>query len=521
MSDKENARGTGEGDSPPGEPRVPSTALNWMSLTGLGLISVGFGAGLLTLLLDITSPQAKAYTGVLFVLYLLLIVVGVVLIPIGMVRERARRRPGGSPSITADLVIDLSRRSHRTAILAFMGIGAVAALAITVGSYQAYQATESNLFCGQVCHNVMEPEATAYEYSSHARVKCVECHIGSGAGWYVRSKLSGMRQVFAVMLNTYPRPIPTPIHDLRPARETCEECHWPQKFIGFKEIVRNYYLSDEDSTPHRIRMLMKIGGEEHSLMRGAGIHYHMLLASKVQYIARDYGRQNIAWVRIQHQDGSVTEYNDEDKPLADEERAKLEVRGMDCMDCHNRPSHKFPTPMHIVNQAIDVGAIPRTLPHVKLQAVFALDQEYDTTEGAMAGIEASLTDYYKEEYPDVLSRRAGDLALTISELQRIYRRSVFPEMKSNWAAYPDNIGHRDWQGCFRCHNDRLVSDEGKTIFTTCNKCHLIIAQGADINEVRVDLSKGLTFEHPGEDGETIEEYTNCSECHSGGKLVYE
>lgn len=507
---------------PPGDDgRVPSALLNWTSLTGMGLIALGFAAGLLTLLLDITSVQARAYTGVLFLVYLLLILVGLVVIPLGALRERRRRRPGGAPSLTGDLVIDLGRRSHRNALLVFMGIGAVAALAVTVGSYQTYQATESNLFCGQVCHSVMKPEATAYEYSSHARVQCVECHIGSGAGWYVRSKLSGVRQIFAVTLNTYPRPIPTPIRDLRPARETCEECHWPKKFIGFREVVRNYYLSDEESTPYRIRMLMKIGGEEHSLMQGAGIHYHMLLANEVAYIARDYERQDIAWVRIERDDGSVTIYEDEDEPLTAEEREELELRRMDCMDCHNRPSHKFPTPMSIVNQAIDVDAVSRELPFVKREAVFALDTDYETTAEAMEGIRASLVEYYADEHPEVLDEQSEELERTISELQRIYKRSVFPEMNASYKNYPDNIGHRDWTGCFRCHNDRLVSDEDETIFTTCNKCHLIIAQGEDVDTVRVDLTEGLPFQHPAYGGELIDEYTECTDCHTGGSLVYE
>ncbi|HKI97100.1 MAG TPA: NapC/NirT family cytochrome c [bacterium] len=500
---------------------MPSLFFNYMSLLGALLILVGLGSGVLTLLLDITSLQAKAYTGVLFIVYLFLILVGGMVIPIGMLRERARRRPGGAPSLTADLVIDLRRPSHRNTILAFMVAGAVVALAMTVGSYQTYQATESNLFCGQVCHQVMKPEATAYQYSSHARVKCVECHIGSGAGWYVRSKISGIRQVFAVTFNTYPRPIPTPISNLRPARETCEECHWPQKFIGYKEILRTYFLGDEKSTPYRIRMLMKIGGEENSLMRGSGIHYHMLLANKVEYIARDEDRQDIAWVRITHSDGTVEVYNDQDNPLTDAQRAKLNVRRMDCMDCHNRPSHKFPTPMHIVDQALDVGAIPRDLPYIKVESVKALDENYANTPAAMQGIDDYLRDYYKDEYPEVLKDKSKDLDKAVSELQAIYKRTVFPEMKASWAKYPDNIGHRDFPGCFRCHNDRLATEDDKTIFTACNKCHLIIAQGQDVDEVKADFTEGLPFKHPGDDGDTIEDYTDCTECHSGGKAVYD
>ena len=520
MNGKDNdptAPGTGN----TGNREPPSTVLNWMSLTGVLFIVVGVASGMLTTLLDITSLQAKAYTGVLYLLYLVIILAGMIVIPIGMLRERRRRRPGVAPSLTADLVIDFRKSSHRLAVLVIMAAGAVVTFGVSVGSYQTYQATESNVFCGQLCHNVMYPEATAYEYSSHAKVKCVECHIGSGAGWYVRSKISGIRQIFAVTFNTFPRPIPTPIRDLRPARETCEECHWPKKFIGFREIARSYFLSDEKSTPFQMRLLMKIGGEENSLMKGAGIHYHMLLANKVEYIARDPGRQKIAWVRIQREDGTVTEFNDNDEPLTDEERAKLEVRRMDCMDCHNRPSHKFPTPMHIVNQALEVGAIPRDLPYAKLKSVQALDQDYPSTPAAMDGIRKFMTNYYEEEYPDVLKTRAKEVAQAVSELQMIYKRSVFPEMKSSWAAYPDNIGHRDWPGCFRCHNERLESKDGGTIFTDCTKCHLIIAEGDDINQVNVNLSKGLPFKHPGDEGDELTEYTECTECHSGGASLYD
>jgi nitrate/TMAO reductase-like tetraheme cytochrome c subunit len=512
---------SGSGGAPGAEQEAPSTVLNWMSLVGVLFIAVGFGTGLLTILLDITSLQAKAYTGILYLLYLLIILIGMIVIPIGMLRERRRRRPGVAPSLTADLVIDFRKSSHRTAVLVIMAAGAVVALAVTVGSYQSYQATESNVFCGQLCHNVMHPEATAYEYSSHARVKCVECHIGSGAGWYVRSKISGIRQIYAVTFNTFSRPIPTPIHDLRPARETCEQCHWPKKFIGFREVVRSYFLGNEESTPFRMRLLMKIGGEENSLMKGAGIHYHMLLANKVEYIARDADRQKIAWVRIQNEAGKVTEYQDSDEPLTDAERAKLEVRRMDCMDCHNRPSHKFPTPMHIVNQALEVGAIPRDLPFAKLESVRALDEDYASTADAMDGIREHMTEYYEENYPDVLKKKGKEVAQAVEELQKIYQRSVFPDMKSSWKAYPDNIGHRDFPGCFRCHNERLQSTDGQTIFTDCTKCHLIIAEGNNVDRVNVNLTKGLPFKHPGDDFDPLTDYTDCTECHDGGKEVYE
>jgi nitrate/TMAO reductase-like tetraheme cytochrome c subunit len=510
---------------PPGgppEPRIPSLFLNYTSLAGALLILIGFGSGLLTLSFEATSPQTRAYTGILFMAYLLVILVGVIVIPIGMLRERARRRPGGAPSLTADLVIDLGRPSHRRVIMIFLGIGTAVLLAMSVGSYQTYKATDSNAFCGQLCHQVMQPEATTYQFSPHARVPCVDCHIGSGARWYVRSKISGVRQVFAVMFNTYPRPIPTPIHNLRPARETCEQCHWPQRFVGFKEIRHSYFMSDKDSTPFRIRMLLKIGGEENPLLPGGtGIHYEMLLANKVEYIARDPKRQDMAWVRITRSDGSSTEYNDTQHPLSAAERSTLEVRRMDCMDCHNRPSHKYPTPVGIVDQALEANVLPRVLPFIKVAAVTALDGNYASTSAAMTGIDTSIRKYYGDKFPDAVKAHPTDVDKTVHELQQLYRQMNFPDMKATWSKYPDDIGHRDFRGCFRCHNDRLRSTDGRTIFTACNTCHLIIAEGREVNQVQVDLNKGLPFKHPGDNFAPLTEYTDCTQCHSGGKDLYQ
>jgi hypothetical protein len=449
----------------------------------------------------------------------------VALIPLGLLSRRegsvetVRRR-----AWNVHFEFDLAKRTHLYATIALLVSGPLVLFLLGFGSYQSYQATESPQFCGQLCHSVMHPEWTTYQTSSHARVACVECHIGAGADWFVKSKITGLRQVWAVTVNSFSRPIPTPIHNLRPARETCEECHWPQKFIGYKELVRAYYLGDEQNTPTRLRMLVKIGGEEMGfrggIMQGSGIHYHMLIAAKVEYIARDSRRQDIAWVRVTRSDGSVTEFDDSSQPLTEAEKAKLETRTMDCMDCHNRPSHQFLAPMTSVNRALDLGAIPKSLPYIKVQAVTALSAGYETTEQAMVEIANHLRNYYRESYPEILERRADDVTQAIRTTQAIYRGSIFPEMKADWSAYPNDIGHHYSQGCFRCHNDSMESREGETIFSTCNKCHMILAQGASIDDVNVDFDKGLLFVHP-EDGSTIEEYMECVDCHSGGGQVYE
>ncbi len=501
------------------EPTLPRGYYrNWITYVGMALVLAALLSGTSIFLQELLSHPSP-YTGILYAFASLVLMTGFALVPIGMLWERRRRRQGRTSAL-AVFRIDLNNPEHRTVALALLGGFALLVVLVGVGSYKSFHATESVEFCGQLCHSVMNPEWVRYNASPHARVACAECHIGAGADWYVKSKISGLRQVWAVAVGNYDRPIPTPIHDLRPARETCEQCHWRRKFTGYKELVRSYYLSDEDNTRTQMRMLVKIGGEKSTFLKGSGIHYHMLIANKVEYVATDEKRQQMAWVRVTRSDGSVTEYSNADAPLSETERAKFEVRTMDCMDCHNRPAHQFPTAMQSVDDALEAGSIALTLPEIKVQAVQAIDDDYATTAEAMEGIANHLHDYYKREYPEIFERKNADLVRSIKELQKIYRSTVFPEMKASWRSYPSNIGHRDSPGCFRCHNDRMVSDTGETIFTDCTRCHLILAQGESTDNVNVNIETGLPFVHP-EDGETIEEYTSCSDCHTGGIELYE
>jgi hypothetical protein len=155
-----------------------------------------------------------------------------------------------------------------------------------------------------------------------------------------------------------------------------------------------------------------------------------------------------------------------------------------------------------------------------VQAVRALDDGYATMSAAMTGIESSMRDFYQENYPEVSKKNARALTSSIEGLKNIYRNTIFPYMKSDWAVYPDNIGHLDSPGCFRCHNDEMRSAEGDRVATACHTCHVILAQGQKIETFDVDLEHGLPFVHP-EDFGTIEEYTACTDCHTGGADLYE
>jgi nitrate/TMAO reductase-like tetraheme cytochrome c subunit len=481
---------------------------------------LGFVSGFTLFLMDLVRGESAPYLGVLYLLFTAVIVAGFILIPAGMLLERRQQKSATRRGSLSEFRFDLKVAEHRYVALSLLVSGVLVIVLSSVGAYKSFQATESSEFCGQLCHSVMNPEWVRYNASPHARVRCAECHIGSGADWFVRSKLSGLRQIWATAVDSFSRPIPTPIHDLRPARETCEECHWRRKFTGYKELVRSYFLSDEENTQHQLRMLVKIGGEKTTFLKGSGIHYHMLIASQVEYIATDERRQEIAWVRVSRADGSVSEYRNEENGLSEEELAQFERRVMDCMDCHNRPSHQYPPPMQVVNEAIEEGSISQEIPFIKVQAVAALDRSYATPEEAFVGIANELREYYRDEYPEFLDKRRDELRRAIQKVQSLYGETIFPEMKADWSAYPDNIGHRDSPGCFRCHSDTMVADDGQTIFTTCNKCHLILAQGETIDQVNVNIEEGLPFIHP-EDFDTIEEFTLCSDCHTGGAAVYE
>jgi hypothetical protein len=378
-----------------------------------------------------------------------------------------------------------------------------------LGSYRTYHFTESVQFCGMTCHEVMKPEHTTYQNSPHARVACVECHIGSGAGWFVRSKLSGSYQVYSVLAHKYPKPIPTPVKNLRPAQDTCEACHWPQKFTGSVERINPHFLADETNTAWAIRLLMKVGGGNPQQGPIGGIHWHVSGQQKIDYIATDEARQKIPWVRVTGADGKTTVYQAKEGGLKTEDVSKFAARRMDCIDCHNRPAHGYRTPSRSVNEAIAAGQISQTLPFIKKNAVEVLTGSYETTTEALNKIEATLSEQYKSFANHTLVSQA------ITEVKKIYSNNFFPEMKADWRRYPSNIGHTVFPGCYRCHDGQHVSSEGKPIRHDCNLCHTILSQGQGEQLTRLS-AKGDEFQHPSDIGDLWKEKeSNCTDCHNG------
>jgi nitrate/TMAO reductase-like tetraheme cytochrome c subunit len=492
--------------------RVRQLLRNPISVIGLALAVVALGNILFLFFIDLTNERPSPYIGILaYMVAPGFLILGLALVLFGALYYRRRQRQSAGFA-SHYLRLDFSDPSQRGAVAFFLTFLVVFIGMSVIGSYRAYEFTDSVSFCGQLCHSVMAPEFTAYQLSPHARVGCVECHVGAGATWYVKSKLSGARQVFATLLNTYPRPIPTPVHNLRPAQETCEECHWPKKFYGAQLKVFNHYASDEKNTPRQISLLIKTGGGDPATGSPEGIHWHMNISNEISYIATDEQRQTIAYVYAKDVQGRVTEYFAKDASLPREQIAQTSKHRMDCVDCHNRPTHVYVPPDLSVDHSLAAHKLDIALPYLKQQAVTALTNKYDTTDGAMQGIAKTLYEFYNSKYPDLAKTKEPEIRAAIDEVQRIFRSTTFPEMKLDWQTHPNNIGHFYFNGCFRCHDGNHVSPEGKVIRKDCDICHTILGQQeGDVNLAAVP---GLTFEHPVDLGDMTA--VTCSDCHTGG-----
>jgi hypothetical protein len=345
---------------------------------------------------------------------------------------------------------------------------------------------DSTEFCGTTCHSVMEPEHTAYQNSPHARVKCVSCHIGPGAGWFVKSKLSGAWQVVATTFDLYPRPIPTPIENLRPARETCEQCHWPTKFVGDRLKVLTHYGEDEANTEVKTVLLLRVGGVLGR--RSQGIHWHVDPGNRIRYRS-DERRETIHEVELTRPDGTVERFHAPGNGPEDGTGtgAEGDWRVMDCVDCHNRPTHIYRTPEKGLDEVLAQGLIDPSLPYVRREGLKALRQDYESHPAAREGIGEALTAFYEESYPDLVRSRAVDIEQAARILADVHNRNVFPDMRVGWGTYPDHIGHMDYPGCFRCHNDEHATESGEVISQDCETCHTLLAMEEEAPEILEQL----------------------------------
>jgi hypothetical protein len=404
---------------------------------------------------DIFLPgPPHPYIGLLVFLTLPgIFVLGLLLIPLGIWLKRRSLRgsgslPGTYPAI--DLRLPVVRRT-----LEWVGFATlVNLLIIGTASYLGVEYMDSTSFCGTTCHTVMAPEYTAYQNSPHSRVACVECHIGPGAGWFVRSKLSGLRQVAAVAFHTYSRPIPSPVKYLR--------------------------------TPQTDVLLLKVGGR--TWEGSVGIHGHHLADTvRIRYISTDVERQTIPVVYYTDDQGKTTEFISTDAKPTQQQLDKGEHRTMDCVDCHNRPTHEFDLPENAVDKQMSLGHISPELPFIRKKAVEVLKVNYPTRDVARQSIAAELNNFYRTNYAQIYQTRRTLVQQAADEIAAIYLRNIFPDMRLTWGSHPNNLGHNDSPGCFRCHDGSHTSADGQTITNDCSACHQVLATGEENPKILKDL----------------------------------
>lgn len=492
--------------------RLPSVFYNLTSMIGVTMALLAFGLIVFLFVVEYYSQVPHPYMGMItFLILPVFIVAGLAMAVLGVWRANRRRKRGEAVAVWPKVDFSIPRHRFGVTMVAVLGFGFLAAS--TFGTYQAYEYTESVEFCGLVCHTAMKPEYTAYKDSPHARVKCAECHIGSGADWFVKAKISGSYQVYAYLFDKFTRPIPTPIENLRPSKETCEQCHWPSHFFSQKLIDKSFFLSDEENSRSDMTMVMKIGGREEGVTQG--IHAHMYLDAEVKYIASDAKREVIPYVEVRDKSGKVTVFQSTENPLTEQQIQKGVKRTVDCIECHNRPSHVFRNPATSVNLAMSRGMIDPSLPEIKRVAVEELEKPYKTQAEATAALEKAILAFYKESYPEASKSKARQINAAIKQVQTIYNQNYFPEMKVSWKAYPDHKDHLNGSGCFRCHDNKHVSPQGKVITNDCNSCHAIVAQRPPGGKREISM-EGLEFKHPVDIGDAWKD-TPCKDCHAPGE----
>jgi nitrate/TMAO reductase-like tetraheme cytochrome c subunit len=460
----------------------PITLLGAALTTGSALTMIGFWA-LETLQLRPIHPYAGL---ILFLALPAVFVVGLLIMPLGVLWRRWRLRSRGQlPEVYPTFELRKPDIRHALTLLA-IATGVNVAL-LSTASYQGVAYMDSTPFCGN-CHSVMAPEYTAHLSSAHERVSCAECHVGSGASWFVRSKLSGTRQLFKVAFHTYARPIPAPVKGLRMARDTCEQCHSPDMLHGDKLVVRTSHADDAPNTPSTTVLALKIGGRREN--GAVGIHgRHLGPGVRISYVSTDERRQVIPAVTYQDGSGQPVEYRSTDVKVTDEQLARGEHRAMDCLDCHNRAGHSFEAPERAVDKALSDGSISVTLPYVRKKSLELLKVEYPDQDTAADRIRTGLRTFYQKDSPETYAKQGAQVEAAADRLSAIYKRNVFPEMRVSWGTYPNNLGHADFPGCFRCHDDNHKSREGKAITQDCAACHNVLAM--DEKDPKVLASLGV------------------------------
>jgi hypothetical protein len=461
-------------------PFIRLLSISRLAIVGASMVTAFFLTDLFLFVSQMLFQREHPYSGI--VIYLILpnfIVLGLLLIPIGLFLRLRRLRRRWSLKLIQRLTRFGVLQRPGTALKTIALLTLINIVAFSVLGYSGYQYMDSTAFCGQVCHSVMDPEYSAYTRSPHSQVECVQCHIGPGATWFVKSKISGAWQVVAVAFNLYDRPIPTPVKNLRPAKETCETCHRPELFQGNLIRVIRHYLPDQNNTVTYTVLNMRVGGGGDALHQAGGIHWHVAASHQLRYYASDSHREKIQWIEDIASDGSRRVWTRAGSNISETDLDPAKIRSMDCIDCHNRPTHIFLPPVQAIEEAMTAGRLDPKLPWIRKVAEKVITQPFTTQDDALRGIADQTRQIYQQEYPDVWKSDQARVQKAITVLQRIHKENVFPSMNINWNTYPSEIGHPSAEAarCFRCHDGlfRENNGQGASITLNCDSCHYVLA----------------------------------------------
>jgi len=439
---------------------------HWLSLVGVALVTTAGISWLFVLPMQIRGHVSNPYIGlIVFLILPILFFAGLALIPLGVYLSKRQIRKQISAAT-------FDRRTALKRLGWFFGLTTLANVVIgTQVTYRAVEHMETPQFCGATCHT-MSPEFAAYQNSPHSRVECVECHVSPGAAGWVSSKAAGIRQLVETVFDTYSRPIPSALESNRlvPSRETCENCHWPQQFAGVRLRVFNKYAEDEANTRSQTVLMMMIGGNKIEGIHGA----HFGPGIRIRYAAANPARQTIPWIEYRNSTTKTSRTLSTSAGSASPPNG-MPTYDMQCVDCHNRPTHTFDLPERAMDKALALGEIPVNLPFIKKKGVELLKMTYTSREEAGQKLPAALLSYYQQSYPDLYANRLPDINQASQAVLAIYKRNVFPDLKVTWATYPNNLGHTDFPGCFRCHDGSHTSADGNTVSQDCATCHELLA----------------------------------------------
>ena len=447
---------------------------NFISTLGAAMVTSVVLLFVLFEILHTSGVISQAYIGLItYLAFPALFILGLLFIPIGWFIWSKQNGKPISELLSAKFAEDLKPKQLGAKL--WRTVAALTLLNLVIfgaATSRMLHFMDSAHFCGTACHSVMNPEWVTYQQSPHARVACVECHVGEGVGALIDSKINGTWQMISVTFDLLDRPIPTPVHNLRPARETCEKCHWPDLFLGNRIKTFPHYSADSLSTAQYTTLMLKVGSGARQLDKGS--HWHVGAHNQVRYASLEDKREDIVWVEVLREGQAPVRY--ESARLADRANEVGDaVRVMDCVDCHNRATHIYEPPERAVDSRIAKYPELRGLPFAKRVMLEAVLKNMPSDESRREYVRTSMESYYSRGDYNLSLAQQTQLDQAVDVANSIVERNIHPEMNITWGSYPSKLGHRENVGCFRCHNMDMKASDGQGISMDCTLCHSILA----------------------------------------------